>query len=263
MRIARIQTETGPIHAVEVSPGQYSRLEGSPFGSFYSTDEPVQGMLLAPVLPPTIYCIGLNYRAHAEETGQKVPEFPVVFMKSPTAVLAPQQPIRLPRDTVTKTVDYEAELAVIIGRNCKNISRKNAFDVVAGYTCGNDISARNWQTSRGGGQYCRAKTFDAFCPLGPAMITPDEIGDPNDLRISTHLNDRLMQDSSTADMIFDVPSLIEFLSKDTTLAAGTVILTGTPQGVGVARKPPIYLKDGDRVEITIEKIGSLANPVQS
>src|SRR5262249_22333198 len=140
-------------------------------------------------------------------------------------------------------------------------SKQHALDHVLGYTCANDVSARDWQIKRGGSQWCRGKTFDTFCPLGPVLVTRDEIANPNALRISTKLNGQTMQDSNTGDMIFDIPTLIEFLSGSTTLLPGTVILTGTPQGVGMARKPPVWLKAGDSVSIEIEKIGTLTNPV--
>jgi len=149
----------------------------------------------------------------------------------------------------------------VIGRTCRNVSRSDALGFVLGYTCANDVTARNWQTSRGGGQFCRAKTFDTFCPLGPRLITADELPDPGRLRLSARLNGDTVQDSNTADLIFDVPALIEFLSIGTTLEAGTVILTGTPPGVGVARRPPRYLQNNDNVEIEIEGIGILENPV--
>jgi 2-keto-4-pentenoate hydratase/2-oxohepta-3-ene-1,7-dioic acid hydratase in catechol pathway len=153
-------------------------------------------------------------------------------------------------------------LAVVIGKTCKNASRKNALDFVLGYTCADDVSARDWQIKKGGGQWCRGKTFDTFSPLGPCLVTTDEIPNPNTLRIKTTLNGQVMQDSNTNDMIFDVPALIEFLSGSTTLLPGTVILTGTPQGVGMAMKPPCWLKPGDSVSIEIEKIGTLTNPVE-
>jgi 2-keto-4-pentenoate hydratase/2-oxohepta-3-ene-1,7-dioic acid hydratase in catechol pathway len=158
-------------------------------------------------------------------------------------------------------VDYECELAVVIGRAGKNISRRNALDYVLGYTCCNDVSARDWQIKRGGGQWCRGKSFDTFSPLGPVLVTRDEIPHPNELKIRTVLNGQVMQDWNTNDMIFDVPTLIEFLSGSTTLLPGTVILTGTPHGVGMAQKPPRWLKPGDSVSIEIEKIGTLTNPV--
>jgi 2-keto-4-pentenoate hydratase/2-oxohepta-3-ene-1,7-dioic acid hydratase in catechol pathway len=152
-------------------------------------------------------------------------------------------------------------LAVVIGRACKNVSRANALDYVLGYTCANDVSARDWQKIRSGGQWCRGKSFDTFGPIGPCLVTRDEIPNPNALRIRTIINGETLQDWNTNDMIFDVPTLIEFLSGSTTLLPGTVILTGTPHGVGMARNPARWLKPGDSVTIDIEKIGSLTNPV--
>jgi 2-keto-4-pentenoate hydratase/2-oxohepta-3-ene-1,7-dioic acid hydratase in catechol pathway len=158
-------------------------------------------------------------------------------------------------------VDYECELAVVIGRDCLNVSRADALNYVLGYTCANDVSARDWQRNGGGGQWCRGKTFATFCPLGPVLVTADEIPNPNALKIRTVLNGNVMQDWNTDDMIFDVPALIEFLSASNVLAAGTVILTGTPHGVGFAQTPPLFLKAGDVVTIDIEGIGQLTNPV--
>ena len=158
-------------------------------------------------------------------------------------------------------MDYECELAIVIGRAAKNVSRKNALDFVLGYTAGNDVSARDWQKEGGGGQWCRGKTFDTFCPLGPVLVTTDEIPNPNALRIGTRVNGETLQDCSTSDMIFDIPTILEFMSASTTLLPGTVILTGTPHGVGMARIPRRWLAPGDIVEIEIEKIGVLRNPV--
>jgi 2-keto-4-pentenoate hydratase/2-oxohepta-3-ene-1,7-dioic acid hydratase in catechol pathway len=217
--------------------------------------------LLAPIVPTTILCIGLNYRFHAEETGAKIPECPVLFIKAANSLHNPGDPIIIPK-VAPGEVDYECELAVIIGRPAKNVSREEALQHVFGYTCANDVSARRWQKDRGGKQWCRGKSFDTFCPLGPDLVTTDEIPNPNDLKIRTILNGKTMQDWRTSDMIFDVPHLISFLSEGTTLLPGTVILTGTPQGVGFARTPPVFLKDGDKVTIEIEHIGSLTNPVQ-
>jgi 2-keto-4-pentenoate hydratase/2-oxohepta-3-ene-1,7-dioic acid hydratase in catechol pathway len=211
-----------------------------------------------PALPPAIFCIGLNYRKHAEETKAKIPDFPVVFMKSPAAVLSHGEPIVLPRKLRSDAVDYEGELAVVIGKPCKNVAKKDALDYVLGYTCANDVSARDWQKRWGGGQWCRGKTFDTFCPLGPRVVP---IADPGNLRIRTTVNGEVLQDCNTSDMIFNVPVLIEFLSGSTTLLPGTVILTGTPPGVGMARTPPRWLKAGDTVTVEIEKIGALTNPV--
>ncbi|MCE0484429.1 MAG: fumarylacetoacetate hydrolase family protein [Methylacidiphilales bacterium] len=231
-------------------------------GEFKITNERIDVIgLLAPIEPRVIYGIGLNYRKHAEETGAKLPEHPVVFMKSPTALQDPGQPIVLPRKLRSDQVDFEGELGVIIGYECKNVSRTEALDYVLGYTIGNDVSARDWQKTWGGSQWCRGKTFDTFCPLGPGFVTADEIKDPNNLTITTRVNGATMQQSNTKDMIFHVAQLIEFLSGSTTLEPNTIILTGTPEGVGMSRKPPVYLKPGDVVEIEIEGIGVLRNPV--
>jgi 2-keto-4-pentenoate hydratase/2-oxohepta-3-ene-1,7-dioic acid hydratase in catechol pathway len=217
--------------------------------------------VLAPIEPKTIYGIGLNYRKHAEETHAKIPERPIVFLKSPTAVQDPDGPIVLPRQMRSDKVDFEAELGVIIGYECKNVSRADALNYVLGYTIVNDVSARDWQKDWGGSQWCRGKTFDTFCPIGPALVTPALVLDPNNLAITTRLNGVTMQESNTRDMIFHVPELIEFLSGSTTLEPGTLILTGTPEGVGMGRTPPVFLKAGDVVEVEIEGIGTLRNPV--
>jgi 2-keto-4-pentenoate hydratase/2-oxohepta-3-ene-1,7-dioic acid hydratase in catechol pathway len=159
-------------------------------------------------------------------------------------------------------VDYEAELAVVIGRKVKNVSPSEAMDYVMGYMCANDVSARDWQIEKQKKQWARGKSFDTFCPLGPCLVTRDEIPDPQNLRIRALLNGRIVQDSSTSDMIFDIPAIISDLSRSMTLLPGTVILTGTPEGVGFTRQPPLYLQAGDTVTVTIEKIGQLTNPVR-
>jgi len=262
MKIARLQESSGAIvTAVRHDDGRFTKATGSLEAGFKDSGTAVSGKLLAPVDPRIILCIGLNYRKHAEEGGKPVPELPVLFIKGPGATNNPGDAIVLPRKLRSDMVDYECELAIVIGRACKNVSKADALQYVAGFTCGNDVSARDWQLKWGGGQWCRGKTFDTFAPLGPWLVTPDEVGNPNELRIMTRLNGETMQDWSTNDMIFDVPTLIEFLSGSTTLMPGTVILTGTPHGVGAARKPPIFLKAGDTVEIEIEKIGVLSNPV--
>lgn len=263
MKIIRHQTSDGLIqHAALQADGTALRIDGDLFGSYTVTAEVVKpGKLLAPIQPAAIFCIGLNYRKHAEESNAPIPQQPVLFMKSPGAVQNPGDNIELPRHLQSDEVDYECELAVVMGKRCKNVSKVNALDYVLGYTCANDVSARDWQIKRGGSQWCRGKTFDTFAPLGPCLVLKDEIPDPNTLRIQTTLNGKTMQDSNTSDMIFDIPTLIEFLSGSTTLLPGTVILTGTPQGVGAAMKPPVFLQPGDKVTIEIEKIGALTNPV--
>jgi len=241
---------------------QVERLEGDLYTGLRRTGQPgTIAKLLAPLEPAAILCIGLNYKQHAAESGAKVPEIPILFVKGTNALQHPGDPIEIPTYLASTEVDYECELAVVIGKRCKNVRRENALDYVLGYTCANDVSARDWQIARGGGQWCRGKFFDTFAPLGPALVTPEEIPNPNALRIRTILNGKTMQDWNTDDMIFDVPALIEFLSGSTTLLPGTVILTGTPHGVGLGHKPPIWLKDGDTVTIEIEKIGALTNPV--
>ena len=250
-------------HAALQSDGSALELKSDPFTSLEITNRPASiDKLLAPVAPTAILCIGLNYRLHAEETNTEIPKYPVLFMKSPTTVQNPGDPIELPTRLKSDKVDYECELVVVIGRTCKNVSREKALDYVLGYTCGNDVSARDWQKHAGGGQWCRGKSFDTFAPLGPCLVTRDEIPDPNALEIKTLLNGRVMQQSHTSDMIFKVAEIISFLSGSSTLAAGTVIFTGTPSGVGMARNPNVWLKAGDEVIIEIEKIGQLKNPVR-
>jgi len=265
MRLIRHLTPAGPALAALQPDGTAREIAGDLFGDFRVTDRVVRpGKLLAPVAPAGLLAIGLNYKKHAEEGGRGAPEKPVLFLKATSSVQNPADPIELPRHLASAEVDYECELAVVIGRRCKNATRANALDHVLGYTCANDVSARDWQGKAwGGGQWCQAKSFDTFCPLGPALVTKDEIPDPNRLRIRTLLNGATMQDWNTNDMIFDVPALIEFLSGSKTLLPGTVILTGTPHGVGFARTPPVWLKPGDTVTIEIEKIGALTNPVMA
>lgn len=250
-------------HAAETIPGRYQLLEGDLYQSpRVTSQEAVIKQLLAPIAPTQILGVGLNYRRHAEESGATPPTYPVLFFKGLNTLQHPGAPICLPRHLASEEVDYECELAVVIGRACRNVSRARALDYVLGYTCANDVSARDWQLRRGGGQWCRGKTFDTFSPLGPCLVTADEIRDPGKLRIRTRLNGQVVQDWGTDDMIFDVPAIIEFLSGSTTLLPGTVILTGTPHGVGMAAKPqPRWLKTGDTVVIEIDGIGALSNPV--
>jgi 2-keto-4-pentenoate hydratase/2-oxohepta-3-ene-1,7-dioic acid hydratase in catechol pathway len=203
----------------------------------------------------------MNYVDHLAETGAAMPKYPVVFMKSPEAVQDPGRPIVLPRGLRSDQVDYEAEMAVVIGRACKNVRATDALDYVAGFCCANDVSARDWQRQWGGGQFCRGKTFDTFCPLGPWLVTPDEVPATLDLSIRSRVNGATRQNARTSQMIFPIRDLIAFLSGSTTLPAGAVILTGTPAGVGMGQKPPVWLQPGDEVEIEIEGLGVLHNPV--
>jgi 2-keto-4-pentenoate hydratase/2-oxohepta-3-ene-1,7-dioic acid hydratase in catechol pathway len=265
MRLLRHLTPTGPAYAALQPDGTALSLPGHPLapGGVGLPGAPVTpGRILAPIDPPNILGIGLNYLRHARELGRPLPEFPMVFVKTTNTLQHPGGPILLPRSTNTShEVDYECELAVVIGRAAKNVPRERALEHVLGYTAANDISARDWQFKWGGGQFCQGKSFDTFCPLGPVLVTPDELPDPGRLTIRTLLNGEVRQSSSTADLIFDVPALIAFLSASKTLLPGTVILTGTPGGVGAASIPPRYLQPGDLITVEIEGIGSLTNPV--
>lgn len=213
---------------------------------------------LSPIDPTNVYAIGLNYRMHAEESGMALPSAPVIFLKATTAVTGPGMPIILPA-AAPDEVDYECELAIVIGTRARNVSEQDALDHVLGYTCGNDVSARDCQI-RLDQQWARGKSFDTFCPLGPVIVTPDEI-DGDHCALRTILNGQVMQESNTNDLIFNCRQLISYLSHQFTLLPGTVIMSGTPSGVGFARKPPVFLKEGDEVTIEIDGIGQLTNTV--
>jgi 2-keto-4-pentenoate hydratase/2-oxohepta-3-ene-1,7-dioic acid hydratase in catechol pathway len=264
MKLIRYLDSSGRAHCGSEQPdGSALRIEGDIYGVYRVTTERADvRKLLAPVVPTQILCIGLNYRQHAAETNAKIPERPILFVKGINTLQHPGDAILIPQHLRSDEVDYECELAVVIGKPCKNVTRANALSHVLGYACANDVSARDHQIKLGGGQWCRGKFFDTFAPLGPRLVTADEIPNPNALAISTTLNGQRVQNSNTSDMIFDVPAIIEYLSGSTTLVPGTVILTGTPQGVGMATKPlPRWLRPGDSVTIEIEKIGALTNPV--
>jgi 2-keto-4-pentenoate hydratase/2-oxohepta-3-ene-1,7-dioic acid hydratase in catechol pathway len=220
--------------------------------------DPATAKLASPIpRPPKIICIGLNYRDHAEETKMAIPEVPTVFAKFPTSVTGHGHPIILPK--ASSKPDYEAEFAVVIGKGGRHIREADWRDHVFGYTILNDVSARDFQMATT--QWMIGKTFDTFAPIGPAVVTADEIEDPHNLRISLTLNGETMQDSNTRNLIFQVPFLIAHLSSVFTLEPGDIIATGTPAGVGFARKPPRWLKPGDEVRVRVEGIGELVNPV--
>jgi 2-keto-4-pentenoate hydratase/2-oxohepta-3-ene-1,7-dioic acid hydratase in catechol pathway len=216
--------------------------------------------LLAPIQhPPKIICIGLNYRDHAAESGAAIPKDPVLFSKFTTALIGPEEPIVLP--PVSQKVDYEAELVLVIGKKGRFIPREQALQHLAGYTVGHDVSARDWQLEKDGKQWLAGKTFDTFAPIGPHLVTADEIRDPHDLGIRLRLNGETMQESNTRQMIFRAEDLIAYISQVVTLEVGDLIFTGTPPGVGAARNPPVWLKGGDVVEVEIDGVGVLRNPV--
>jgi 2-keto-4-pentenoate hydratase/2-oxohepta-3-ene-1,7-dioic acid hydratase in catechol pathway len=271
MRMIRFEDEEGRVHygldngvvGDGVAGGRVELLKGDPYSGFEITGETaVPARLLAPVVPTNIFCVGRNYVDHIAEFDKSVPEYPILFLKNTASLNDPGAPIRIPKCQMRgPEVDFEGELAVVIGKPAKDVHEAEAIDYVLGYTASNDISARRWQILGGGDQWCRGKGFDTFCPLGPVLLTTDEVEDPQNLHLQTRLNGRVMQESNTSHMIHTVASLIAFLSQDTTLLPGTVILTGTPSGVGSARDPRIFLKDGDIIEVEIEKIGVLRNPV--
>lgn len=244
------------------SLGDYLSRAKTAYDSAKAAGKYVSGTLLSPIArSEKVICIGLNYRDHAEETGSPIPSEPVCFNKFPQTVIGPDEPIVLPR--VAHKVDYEAELVIVIGKTAKHVSAADASQYVAGYMNGHDVSARDWQKGRPGGQWLLGKTPDTFAPTGPYFVTADEVEDPENLPVKLWLNGELMQDGNTSEFIFGVGALIEHLTQLITLEPGDLIFTGTPPGVGDARKPPVYLKDGDKVEIEIGNLGQLSNPVKA
>lgn len=222
----------------------------------------VTGRLAAPIRDPgKIVCIGLNYADHAAESGLEPPSEPVVFSKFGNTITGPDEPIKLP--AVSSQVDYEAELVVVIGRRGHVISRERAWSHVAGYMNGHDVSARDWQINRPGKQWLLGKTADTFAPIGPWLVTADEIADPHNLSVQLRLNGRTMQQGNTQAFIFGIDVLIAHISQLMTLEPGDIIFTGTPPGVGMGRKPPVWLQAGDVCEVEIEGLGLLRNPVQA
>lgn len=286
MRLATIETAHGPRAAV-FAAGHYvdvnatdstlptsvrKILEGGP-ALLKKVEQAAQGgkavkidagkvKLLAPIMdPPKIICLGLNYRDHAEESGAAIPKEPILFSKYATSIIGPEQPIVLP--PVSQEVDYEAELVIVVGKRGKNLKAETAQEYVAGYIVGHDVSARDWQLKKDGKQWMVGKTFDTFAPMGPHLVTADEVADPHRLAIRLRLNGKTMQDSNTSQMIFGVGATLAYLSQVFTLEPGDLIFTGTPPGVGFAKKPPVFLKAGDVVEVEIEGLGVLRNPVVS
>ena len=258
MKIARFQLASGEVACGIVREDSLFLIEGNILGQWHETKTRValqDVKLLPPVVATNILCLGRNYKAHAEEGGANVPQAPLLFLKATSCQIGPGDPIVIPR-VAPNQIDYEAEMAVIINKTARHVSAATALDYVLGYTCANDVSARDCQANDG--QWARAKSFDTFGPLGPWIET--EL-DPNRLRIQGRLNGQVMQDASTQLLIFNVPYLISYLSHSLTLLPGTVLLTGTPSGCGFAQKPPRWLAPGDVYEVDIEGIGILKNPV--
>ena len=284
MRLATIQTPSGPhaavlhgdqyvdLHAtdsslpvsvlelLEAGPDLLSAIEQAARREKAVTQLAAQVRLLAPIPNPhKIVCLGLNYRDHAAESGAPIPREPILFSKYATALIGHGDNIVLP--PVSKEVDYEAELVIVVGKRGRNLSADAALSHVAGYTIGHDVSARDWQLKKDGKQWMVGKTFDTFAPTGPVLVTADEVRDPHRLAIRLRLNGQTMQDSNTSQMIFGVGETLAYLSQVFTLEPGDLIFTGTPPGVGMARKPPVFLKGGDVVEVEIDGLGLLRNPV--
>ena len=260
MRIARFKDKTGKVTFGIIEGDQITVASGDPLKGLKPTPTKVavaDVKLLAPIKPLNILALGQNYKAHVEEGGDKLPKAPLLFMKATSSVIGPDEPILIPR-VASEEVDYEGELALVIGKTARHVKESEALDYVLGYTCANDVSARNCQ--RADGQWARAKSFDTFCPLGPWIET--ELN-PLDCGIRCRISGQTLQDSRTSLMIFNVPYVISYLSAGMTLLPGTVLLTGTPSGVGFAQNPPRWLKPGDVAEVEIEGIGTLRNPVEA
>lgn len=262
VRIVRFEDASGAAHyGIEKDDGSIVVAEGCPFaGTLRETGRKADvKAFLAPIQPAEIVCIGLNYRKHADELKLSYPVNPVVFMKPPASAVGHGARVVKPR--ISEKMDYEVELAVVIGKTCKDVTEDRALDYVLGYTVANDLSTRDWQKvpSLAGSQWCRSKGFDGFAPLGPVLVTTDEIADPNCLAVRSFVNgeEKPRQDSNTSDLIFSVQQIISFLSAGCTLVPGTVILTGTPAGVVEGMPDQPWLKPGDKVATEVEKIGRL------
>jgi acylpyruvate hydrolase len=249
-----LQWESG----IDVVRQIVQRYKKTPEGERLMT-RPLKSVTLeAPISRPgKIVALGKNYMDHVEETGSEKPEFPVVFAKFPSSVIGPDDVITIPE--VSTQIDWEVELGVVMGKSCKKVTKKKALDFVAGYTIINDVTARDLQL--GDGQWVRGKSLDGFCPMGPCIVTTDELGDASKLKMHTKVNGVIKQESTTSNLMFDVRKIVSFLSNSFTLEPGDIIATGTPSGVGFVRMPPEYLKAGDKVELYIEKIGYLNNKV--
>ncbi len=258
MKIVRFSYQ-GEIGYGKLTDDQVYKINGDIFNQYQITSEKIalkDVELLSPVQPPNVIAIGVNYKKHAKESGHNLPDKPVIFINATNSVVGPEPNIILPSPAPDE-VDYEAELAIIIGKKAKNISKDKVGEYILGYTCANDVSARDCQR-RIDKQWARGKSFDTFCPLGPWIET--ELSADN-CNIKSRLNNKTMQDSNTSDLIFDTSQIVSYISKNMTLLPGTVILTGTPEGVGFARKPAVFLQKGDTIEIDIEGIGVLRNKV--
>lgn len=260
-KIYRIQTECGRIVYAESSDAKAFYLLDGLFPDLVRTGEQLASVrILAPILPPVIYVVGYNYSGNPLQARQEIGETPVIVMKAQSTVIGPGEPIVLPRKLCSDKVDYEGELAVVIGKHAKNVSRAQAADFIYGYTVANDVTARDIQKGGAGGQWVRGKNFDSFCPLGPAIVKAEDL-DSEPFKIRTWVDGELRQDDLTSSMIFGICEIIEYLSASNTLLPGTVILTGTPAGTGVKMDPPSFLIAGNQVAVEVSGVGRLENPV--
>ena len=260
MKIIRHLTPAGPAYAALQPDGSAHEIAGDIFGDFRVTDRAITpGKLLAPVVPSNLPCIGLNYKKHAAESNSPLPKYPVLFIKNTASVQNPGDPIELPVKLPSTKVDYECELAVVIGKRCKNVSRADALDYVLGYTCANDVSARDWQTHSP--TFTMGKSFDTHGPVGPWIVTADEIADPHALKLRCLVNGEVRQESDTGQMVHNIWQQIAYLSTAFTLDSGDLLATGTPSGVGIAMQPQQFLKPGDVVRCEIDGIGAIENKV--
>jgi len=242
-------------------PDSAKIIEGNVLGTHKITSKEAEvKKLLPPIIPVNILALGINYKKHGDETAMSYPDQPILFLKATTSIVGHDGPIVLPA-AGPDCVDYEAELAIVMGKKAKNVLPDKAMDYVMGYTCANDVSARDWQFDKQKEQWARGKSFDTFCPLGPWIVAKEEIDDPNNIGIRCIINGQTVQESRTSEMIFNVQNIVSNLSRSITLLPGTVILTGTPDGVGFTRQPPLFLKAGDLVSVEIEKIGTLTNRI--
>ena len=268
MRLAKLRQGDAPVDALVVGDAAYAVANCRDAAEYHAAlariergeipSQPLQALGPPVPSPSKIICVGRNYAEHARETGSAIPDRPILFAKFASALTGPFDDIVRPRGVAD--LDYEAELCVVIGAGGRHIARSESLQHVAGYMCANDVSARTLQL-RSGDQWLRGKSYDTFCPTGPAVVTPDEIGDPQSLRITCRVDGTTMQDASTADMLFDVATLINYCSDIFTLSPGDLLLTGTPPGVALGRNPPPWLQPGQLVEVEIERVGTIANRV--
>lgn len=257
-RIGTIEGDSIRIVAWQDSMRQLVRRGVKPSPTYERAIPLAEAKLHAPLIPGKIIAIGRNYAEHAKETGSALPDKPLIFAKFPSSVIGPGDAITW-RESITTQVDWEVELAVIIGQRARDVAEEDALNYVYGYTVANDVTARDLQ-QKVDTQWTRGKSLDTFCPLGPYIVTRDEIADPQNLAVKTTVNGEVMQDSNTSNMIFNVKHLISYSSRMFTLEPGDIILTGTPDGVGMGRKPPVFLKDGDTVTVSVEGVGEISNP---